>query len=479
MIAISWLTLGILAITLCQLLFLGSVIFLENRDPAKTIIWLLILGTLPILGALLYLVFSQPLRKHRLTRIQRQSKDIDLTANLCEESESGNVSSPRELPVKWKMERLLANPELAPLTSNNRAEVLTNGDETFSTLLAALEEAVDHIHLEYYIFHDDNIGRDILNLLTRKAADGVKVRLLVDGFGSMPFARKFKDLKASGVETAEFYPVRFPFFSSRLNMRNHRKIVLIDNRIGFIGGLNVGDEYLSRDQRYGFWRDTFLKLEGDSVQILQSIFMMDWYTATKQEISPPKVIQPLQPVGRQWIQIIPSGPDAKDESIIQILFMALIEAEKSIYIETPYFIPDSSTMMALKVAALSGLDVRLIIQGIPDHLITFWAVQSYVEELLEVGVRVYMYQRGLLHAKVLIIDDEIGVIGSTNFDIRSFYMNFEVSAVVHDQDFAKRLKADFAQDISDCKEILLSEFSQRSLFHRIKESGARLFSPLL
>jgi cardiolipin synthase len=464
-----------------QIVFLGSVIFLENRDPTKTIIWLLILGVLPILGALLYLIFGRVVRKHQL------SKHIQLELEQTEEILKirqvrpcqNNLGQTENLLTKKKLARILFIDAAAPLTLNNSSKVLTNGNETFASLFRALESANDHIHLEYYIFHNDLIGKEILNLLIQKAAAGVKIRILLDGLGNWSLKKRFKELRGAGVEAVGFYPMRFPFLSRHLNLRNHRKIVVIDGRVGFLGGLNVGDEYLSRNKKIGFWRDTFLKLEGDSVHFLQKVFLNDWNGVTRQNINDQRYYPHPIHFGNQMTQIAATGPDSDWGSMLPIFFVALTSAEKKIYIETPYFIPDEGSFMALKTAALSGLDVRIILQGVPDHQITFWASLSYVEELLESGVKIYQYQKGILHAKVLILDDEIGVVGSTNFDIRSFNLNFEVSAFVYDKNFVQRLEKDFQQDIKDSIELNLEEYKQRPLKNRIKESSARLFSPLL
>jgi cardiolipin synthase len=460
---------------------LGSVIFLENRDPTKTISWLLILGALPVLGALLYILFGRVVRKHRLSRHKqvRQEKTEEILMDRQVRPSAEDVDQAGDIPMNKKLARLLLKDADAPLTLNNRSEVLTNGKKTFRALFSELEKAKDHIHLEYYIFHNDAIGRDILNLLMRKSSEGVKVRVLVDGLGNRSLEKRFGELRKAGVEMAGFYPVRFPFFSRRLNLRNHRKIVVIDGRVGFLGGLNVGDEYLSRNKKIGFWRDTFLKLEGDSVNFLQTVFLNDWNVGTHEDINGPLYYpQPLQ-LGSQLTQIAATGPDSDWGSMLQIFFVALTSAEKTIYIETPYFIPDEGSVMALKTAALSGLDVRIILQGVPDHKITYWASHSYVEELLESGVRIYRYQKGILHAKVLILDGEIGVVGSTNFDIRSFSLNFEISAFIYECAFAHRLEQDFHQDLADSEELVLEEYKLRPLSNRIKESSARLFSPLL
>ena len=471
----------IFLITLTQLVFLGSVIFLENRDPTKTISWLLILGALPVLGALLYVLFGRVVRKRRLSRHKqvRQKQTEEILKDRQVRPSPEDVDQAGNFPMNKKLARLLLNDADAHLTLNNRSEVLTNGQKTFRALFSALETAKDHIHLEYYIFHNDAIGRNILNLLMRKASEGVKIRVLVDGLGNRSLTKRFGELKKVGVETAGFYPARFPFLSRRLNLRNHRKIVVIDGRVGFLGGLNVGDEYLSRNKKIGFWRDTFLKLEGDSVNFLQTVFLNDWNGVTHQDISDPLYYPQPQHFGSQMTQIAATGPDSDWGSMLQIIFVALTSAHKTIYIETPYFIPDEGSVMALKTAALSGLDVRIILQGVPDHKITYWASHSYIEELLESGVRIYRYTKGILHAKVLILDSEIGVVGSTNFDIRSFSLNFEISAFIYECAFAQRLEIDFHQDLADSKELTLEEYKLRPLPNRIKESSARLFSPLL
>ena len=468
-------------ITLLQLVFLGSVIFLENRDPTKTIIWLLILGALPVLGALLYVLLGRVVRKHQLSRHKqrRQEQTEEILRDLQVRPRAEDIEQVGTTPMNKKLARILLNDAVAPPTLNNRSEVLTNGQETFKALFIALEGAKDHIHLEFFIFHNDTLGQDILKLLIRKASEGVKIRVLVDGLANRSLTKRFRALKKVGVEAEGFYPVRFPFLSRRLNLRNHRKIVVVDGRVGFLGGLNVGDEYLSRNKKIGFWRDTFLKLEGDSVNFIQMVFLNDWNGVTRQNINNPSYYPQPMYFGAQMTQIAATGPDSDWGSMLEIYFVALTSAEKAIYIETPYFIPDEGSVMALKTAALSGLDVKIILQGIPDHKITYWASYSYVNELLEAGVRIYRYQKGILHAKILILDGEIGVVGSTNFDLRSFSLNFEISAFIYDHKFAQRLEHDFNRDLADSEEILLEDYKKRPLSNRIKESSARLFSPLL
>jgi cardiolipin synthase A/B len=434
------------------------------------------------LGALLYLIFGRVVRKHQLSRHKQLLEGP--TEEILKERQirpNGELEDDQTalIPINRKLARVLLNDASAPISFNNRSEVLTNGIDTFNSIFAALEKATDHIHLEFFIFHNDSIGHDILNLLMRKVSEGVKVRVLIDGLVNQSLRKRFGELRKAGVEAEEFYPVHFPFLSRRLNLRNHRKIVVVDGRIGFLGGLNVGDEYLSRNMRIGFWRDTFLKLEGDSVNFLQAVFLNDWNGTTGQSVFEPEYYPEADQFSVQMTQIAATGPDSDWGSMLEIFFVALTSAEKSIFIETPYFIPDEGAIMALKTAALSGLDVRIILQGVPDHKITYWASLSYVEELLDSGVRIYQYQKGILHAKILILDSEIGVVGSTNFDIRSFSLNFEISAFIYAEPLAQRLEQDFYQDIKDSKELILEEYKKRSLSNRLKESSARLFSPIL
>jgi cardiolipin synthase len=466
---------------LLQLILLGTIIFFENRDPGRTIIWLLILGALPGLGALIYLVFGRVVRKPRTFHRRTYGKNRleQILQKEQEKMKNGGSSLEKVLLEKYKLVRLLLNDRLAPLTVNNRSEVLTNGEETFEAIFAALEKARHHIHLEYYIFKDDNIGRVMQNLLIKKAGEGVKVRVLMDGFGSRTMFWRMRDLKRARVECEWFYPLRFPFLTRQLTLRNHRKIIVVDGRVGFIGGLNIGDEYLSRSKRFGFWRDTFIQLEGESVQLLQRIFIRDWYYSCRRKIHGRKYFPEPEQAGNQLVQVAASGPDSDWEAVLQVFFISMAGAEKYIYIETPYFIPDESTLMCLKTAALSGLDVRIITQGVPDHKTTFWAAQSYFEDLLAAGVRIYQYQKGIMHAKILIVDDQLGSVGSTNFDVRSFRLNFEISAFVYHSEIARRLKEDFYQDIQDSSEVIYEEFMERPWYDRFRESSARLLSPLL
>ncbi|KUO77829.1 MAG: cardiolipin synthase [Desulfosporosinus sp. BRH_c37] len=464
-----------------QVILIGTVILLENRDPGKTVAWLCILGIFPFLGFILYVVFGRKTQGPLFRNKHIPDNRCDITVRQQKtDFNAGNVFPQLNTDSEQKLASLLLNSGFAPMTIHNQVEILLNGGEKFKELFNALEGASDHIHLSYFIFKDDEIGEDVLKILARKVVEGVEVRVLLDGMGSISISGGFiRSMRKAGIQAEWFFPIRFPYITSRLNLRYHRKIVVVDGRTGFMGGLNIGDEYLSRDAKLGFWRDTHLKLEGEAVHTLQSIFLNDWYYVTHQEVQgaryfPQTTIFQVLPV-----QIVGGGPDSNWRSILQSFFKALTMAKNSVSIETPYFIPDESLMMALKTAALSGLDVRLVVQGTPEHNLTFLAMHSYFEELLQAGVRIYKYMKGTLHAKIFLIDNQLASVGSANMDLRSFLLDFEICAFAYDRALVERLKLDFEQDLNESIELVLKTFQARPVFERFKESSARLFSPVL
>ncbi len=472
----------IICLGLVQLGLFGTLVFLENRNPSKTVAWLIVLMLLPLLGFLLYLVLGSSVRKRRLFKHKHLEGDQleSIVQRQLQQLSADEVLFGHDVEQNQRLVRLLLNNAKSPVTNNNNFQVLTDGQQKFQALFAELEKATDHIHLMYYIFKDDQIGKDTQQLLMRKRAEGVEVRVMVDGLGSHGTKSSFfQEMRDVGIKVAVFFPVQFPFLSNRLNFRNHRKIVVVDGKVGLLGGMNIGDEYLSRDPKLGYWRDTHLLVRGDSVQVMQRTFLNDWFFVTREKITDPKYYPRAERVGNMLVQIVPSGPDAEFESIRQMFFAACATAERRIYLETAYFIPDDSIIMALKTAALSGVDVRLIVQGVPEYKLTYWASRSYFSEMLDAGVKIYQYQKGIMHAKVLLVDDEIAVLGSANFDIRSFLLNFEIGAFFYSREFARRLEDDFEQDLQNSLQVELASFRNRPLPERLKESGARLLSPLL
>lgn len=458
------------------------VILLESRNPEKTASWLAIFAILPFLGGILYSLFGCSPRKAKLFRLKHlpDSHLSQLSNHQKEVFSSEDIFFQEKSSSSKRLARLLLQSSFAPLSRNNRITVLTNGEEKFRALFRDLELAKDHIHIEYYIFRADAIGKEMQTLLIHKSRSGVKVRMIFDGLGSRHLPKSFlQALTDAGVEIGWFFPLRFPQLIGTLNYRNHRKLVIIDGKTGYLGGINVGDEYLSRDPKFGFWRDTHLRLEGESVKTMQVTFLDDWYFITQKEISDESYYPHLEPIGETLLQVIAGGPDSKQESMKELFFTILATAQKEILLTSPYFIPDESMIMALKSAALSGLKVKVLVQGKPDHKIPYFASSSYFEDLLNAGVEIFRYQKGILHSKVLTVDEQICIVGSANFDIRSFQLDFELSALIYSSELAERLNRDFNQDLKDSIQVNREEQVNRPLGQKMKEANARLFSPLL
>ncbi len=461
-------------------------IFMEKKNPYKTIAWLAVLNVFPILGFLIYLVFGQNLRKRKLIRFKYINEMKHLQGIIDRQIEC--IQHSRDFdqePLKSRKQliNLLLRNANAPFTRSNSAEVLSDGQKAFENIFAALEKAEHHIHLEYYILRNDNIGQRLKEVLARKARSGVKVRVIYDAVGSWALSGKYiKELQDSGVNIKPFLPVMMPFISNRLNYRNHRKIIVIDGKVGFTGGLNIGDEYLGYHPRLGKWRDTHLQLEGTAVHFLQVIFLLDWDFVSGEKLpahTDKDYFPEINGFSGKLVQIAASGPDSDWEAVRQSYFALINSAQKSIKITTPYLIPDEAISLALKTAALSGVDVKIILPGIPDHKVVFWASQSYFEELMEAGIEIYLYRPGFIHAKIISVDGEVASLGSANLDMRSFQLNFEVNAILYDKELVDKLDADFASDMANSDKIDMIDLAFKPFPAKIRQSAARLLSPIL
>ncbi|RAV20251.1 cardiolipin synthase [Paenibacillus contaminans] len=459
-----------------------TILLSEFRSPSKAVAWLSILFIFPVIGFLMYYFLAKGYTQRRKVRRKNGKimKEIrrDLLRQTTRIKQSEGSAAPSILD-NHRLFGLLRNLPGSPVTKYNETKVLTNAEATYKAMLEAMEQAEDHIHLEVYTIRDDAIGRKFQNLMIRKAGEGVKVRLLYDGVGSYELPDSYvRKLREAGVETGCFLPPFIALFDKRLNYRNHRKTMVVDGAIGFLGGLNIGDEYLGGNKKLGFWRDTHLMLRGDSVFYLQNTFLTDWSFVTGKNLSDPRFYPEHDCDSQELVQIVTSGPDEHWDSILEVYFASISTAKNRVYIATPYFIPDPSIMMALKTAAISGVDVRIILPGVPDTRIVHLASLSYLEELMQAGVRFYQYQRGFIHAKVLIADHTLATVGTANLDMRSFYSNFELNAVMFNKSVINRLERDFVQDLKDSKELTLANFEKRSRLQRGKEVVARLLSPL-
>jgi cardiolipin synthase len=469
--------LWIILVLLLFIIQIATVVTFEYPRPYKAVAWVVILFILPMLGFLFYLfigkeyVCKRPLKQED-GRFMEHTKE-----QLYRRSQKKIMEEPPnpKFLQKDRLHTLLKRAAAIPVTAGNATTVYAEGEEAFEDIMKAIAMATHHIHIEFYIIRDDNLGAQFQRLLIRKAQEGVKVRLLYDGIGCHRLRKSYlKCLQEAGVEIGCFFPPLISFFDRRLNFRNHRKIIIVDGKVGYFGGLNVGDEYLGKDPKVGYWRDTHFRVEGDAVLWIQYTFLNDWYFVTGKLLNDPDYYPVQESKGQEWVQIVKSGPD---ETILELIFSCVASATKRIYIETPYFVPESGVLLALKTAAISGVDVRVILPAVPDSKIVYWASLSYIQELLQVGVRFYCYEKGFIHAKVIIADD-LACSGSANMDIRSFCGQFELNAVFYDGKVVNRLVHDFYADLSVSKEILLPQFKRRPKIQKCKEAFARLLSPL-
>ncbi|MFY9153778.1 MAG: cardiolipin synthase [Prolixibacteraceae bacterium] len=463
--------------------FIAILIILENRNPVKTISWILVLVLLPFLGIVIYLFFGQEYRKTKMFS-RKGLKDLEKLRNLTLEQldnlPKNHFRINDLLYSKKRLMNLLLSNSNALLTSDNELKVLRNGKETFPEIFKAIEQAKHHIHLEYYIIEDDKIGNQLREMLIRKAKEGIEVRLIFDDVGSWELKRKFiQSMSDVGIMVDCFMKVRFPMLTSRVNYRNHRKILVVDGDTAFVGGLNFADRYLDGVPGIGPWRDTHLKVTGGGATALHIIFMADWYFVSKEILKGNKYFKPFESGEGKLVQITASGPDSDWESISQAYFSAIATANDYVYISTPYLMPTSDIITALKTSALGGVDVRIIVPGMSDAITPKWGTNSFIEELLEAGVKVYFYQAGFTHSKVIIVDGIFSSVGTANLDFRSLETNFEVNAMIYDEETAGILAAQFIEDQAESEMVILEDWVKRPRMNKIKESFSRLLSPML
>ncbi len=475
-----------------NLLLAIIIVFFQRRDPKAVWTWLLVLFFVPVFGFIFYLILGQDYRKSKMFRVKEAEDRIAYSTRIQENIIKRHNSLKSNDMANNFGDLVLYNLEAGSsiMTVDNTVDIFTCGDDKFNSLIEDIRSAKKYIHIQYYIIKNDELWDRISGELIKKAGEGVEVRVLYDGMGGrfMP-AKKWRRLTAYGIKVGEFFPAMLGKINLRLNYRNHRKMVIIDGRVGYVGGFNIGREYIDKSKKFGHWRDTHLRLTGDSVTSLQSRFALDWNYATHENLFKSKeyfedktiedVKQRVAAGKNVEIQIITSGPDSI-EKIIRNNYIALInKAKEHIYIQTPYFIPDDAIMTALVMAARSGVDVRLMIPCMPDHPFVYWATYSWAGSLLAAGARVYTYMNGFLHAKTVEIDGLCACVGTANMDIRSFELNFEVNATIYDKATSTELKKCFEEDLPYCKEITAKIYKGRGLIIRIKEQISRLLSPLL
>ena len=462
-----------------------SLIFLERRNAQSVWAWVLVLFFIPFVGFMLYMLFGRTIYRQQIFKLDEEDKVglEHLVSEQLEEIKKGRLtlSSPVAEKHKKLVHMLLYNNQ-SFVTSNNSVETYTNMNDKFDQMIKDIEAAEDHIHFQYYIFKLDGIGNRLYKALLKKQKEGVSVRILYDDIGSRSLSLKnFTDIKEHGGLVEAFFPSKLPLVNLRINNRNHRKIVVIDGRIGYIGGSNVGDEYIGLDPKMGAWRDTHLRIEGNAVKSLQLRFMLDWNSHdTRNNMKhEDRYFPEIFSVGDITMQIASSGPDEDYQQIKYGYLKMINSAKKEIYIQSPYFIPDQSIMEALKITLLSGVKVKIMIPSFPDHPFVYWATYSNVATLMYMGAEVYMYQPGFLHQKVFVIDDEIVSIGTTNVDNRSFILNFEVNAFIYNTEEAIKSRKIFENDIQHCEIFTIEKYEARGNWIKLKEGLANLIEPIL
>ncbi|MDR1406147.1 MAG: cardiolipin synthase [Prevotellaceae bacterium] len=455
----------------------------KKLDPVKTISWSIVLIALPFVGLVFYIFLGQNYRKEKIFSL-KEIHDL-LVIDQLSKQQIAMFHKPGQYPSSVERCKniitLLLNNSKSIFTEHNHVEIYSSGETTLSAMKDAIGRASDSIHLESYIIEDDEIGNEIKDLLIRKAREGVEVRVIYDDVGSWNLSKKYvQSLRQAGVEIVPFAKVHILHRSgTKVNYRNHRKILVVDGYIGFMGGINVADRYVTGG-KFGAWRDTHMRIEGEAVPLLQAIFLLDWYFVTKKQMGQRKRYYPdARGHAACPMQIASSGPDSDWASVMQAYFAAIVQAKDHIYITTPYFTPNESILTAIKTASLGGVDVRLVIPARSDSKVVYFSTRSYFSELLEAGVKIYLFQKGFNHSKVMMVDGYFAAVGSANMDIRSFEHNFEIISLIYDEEITRKLELQFHEDMSYSRLVRLRWWNKRSRWSKSKESLARLCSPLL
>lgn len=475
----SWDLVSLLA-TAAEILAIAFVpmVLLRKKEPAATFAWILVLLFVPVVGVILFWYLGRDrIRRPVRTRVavnapmreRIEDRISDQFPAQAAERDGVIAAQPEELQGVM---RLASRTTRGEIRAGNAVDVLVGTDATYAAIIEAIDAATDHVHLEYYIFRPDKTGKRILASLEAAAKRGVYVRLLYDGFGSVGLGPACRALRRAGGSTRPFFPLDPIRRAATINLRNHRKLIVVDGRIGFCGGINVGDLFLP-------WRDVHLRVEGPAAADLQRIFVEDWYFAARQDLTLPAFFPEIPRTGGSIVQIVESGPDERVESIHRLLFAAIASARRTVWIETPYFVPDRAILVALQTAAMRGVDVKLITPRESNHRVTFHAGRSFYDELLAAGVHVHEYVGAMLHTKAMIVDGSFATVGTANLDVRSFRLNFELIAVLYGPDVVAQLQRIFEEDLARTEEVSLAAWRKRSALTRIKEGTGRLFSPLL
>jgi cardiolipin synthase len=484
----NWLLIYEISYTVILILVCLRIIY-DTRSTTKTLAYLLFAIFVPFAGMIFYFLFGINYRSKKMYS-KKLFENEDLAKKLREElykySKQTFNESDAAVQSNKELAYMLVKDTNSPLTANNAVKILVNGENKFPEVLEVLSKAKDHIHIEYYIYEDGEIGSAIEKLLIQKVKEGVTVRFIYDDFGSRSIRRNLVHrLRANGVKAFPFLKIYFIVFANRLNYRNHRKIIVVDGHTAFVGGINVSDRYINKpeDKKTLFWRDTHLRIDGPGVQYLQYLFLCDWNFCANKKLQPGENFFPRRSASSiqtgKVVQIAASGPDSETPTILFSILQAINLATKEILITTPYFIPGESLLDALIIASLGGVSVKLLVPGISDSFLVNFAARSYYNDLLKAGIEIYQYTNGFVHAKTLVADKKIAIVGTANMDFRSFDLNFVVNAIVYDSEIANELSNIFYDDIKHADKLDAVAWSKRSIYKQMLEKTARLVSPLL
>ena len=456
-----------------NLFFIIVIIMIEKKNPLYTILWIFLLTLMPYVGFFIYLFFGLTFKKKRVANKIYKLKKLRSRKNVSE--------SDREELRRWK--GLITYLEMSTdnyITSNNDIQLYFTGKEFFSNLKKEIANAKKFINMEYFIFQFDGIGKEIADLLIKKVNEGVEVNLIIDGVNLANFKLK-RYFKNTGVNLYLFFRTYIPLFNVRINYRDHRKVTIIDNRVAFVGGMNIGDEYLGKG-KIGYWRDTSVKIYGDIVSSFEKEFYFSLSIVKNKYLRDEKISNEIslkyEEDDNVYMQVISSGPNYEFPAIRDNYIKLIQEARKSVFIQTPYFVPDDLLLDTLKSAVLSGIDVKIMIPNKADHPFIYWINQYYVGELLRLGANIYRYENGFIHSKTILVDEEVVSVGTCNFDYRSFYLNFEINLNIYNKEIANSFKTQYYKDIAISKKLTFNDFKRRSIFTKVKESVCRLLSPI-
>ncbi len=476
-----------IALYVINFILIIAVIFFERKSSTAALAWIMVLAFLPIVGFVFYLLLNQNLSRMKINRLYDDEYDAfeKILRDQIDDLDGGSVlpQNPAALSKKdlLKLNQVYGD---SVYTDGNDVELITDGSVLMDRMLEDIANAKRSVNIEFFIMKNDVIGKRLIKALTDKASQGVSVKLLLDALGARSIGRRAtREFRQAGGKVAYFFPPRFYKIGFKvglnLNYRNHRKIAVIDDETGYTGGYNIGKEYCSLVPRIGYWRDSHIRVRGEAVKELQGRFILDWRFTTKEKMNIPTEVDRTNNPGDCGVQIVSCGPEASRQQIKRAYMKMITSASEYVYIQSPYFVPDRSIIESCKMAAQSGADVRVMIPCKPDHIFVYWATYSFAGELIKAGGRVFIYDNGFLHAKTVVCDDEVSSVGSCNFDIRSFKLNFETNAFVYDRGFAENMKETFLEDMSCCHELTEEEYENRSFWIKFKESISMLLTDIL